>query len=91
VTTTEQRPITTSRPQPESKPAQHSALAKLAGWCHDHRWWVLIAWIVGLVAVNVLAQSAGSNFSNNLSGGTKSAQQILNAQFPATASLSVRA
>jgi RND superfamily putative drug exporter len=83
VTTTEQRPVTTARPQPESKPAEHSALAKLAGWCHDHRWWVLIAWIVGLVAVNVLAQSAGSNFTNNLSGGTQSAQQILKAQFPA--------
>jgi len=83
VTTTAQRPAPSSRPLPESKPAQHSALAKLAGWCHDHRWWVLIAWIVGLIAVNVLAQSAGSNFSNNLSGGTKSAQQILNAEFPA--------
>ena len=82
MTTTERRPAATSRPAPRSRPAQESALARLAGWCHDHRWWVLIAWIVGLVAVNVLAQSAGSNFSNNLSGGTQSAQQILNTQFP---------
>jgi len=82
VTTTEQRPGTTSRPVPESKSAQDSALARLAGWCHDHRWWVLVAWIIGLVAVNVLAQAAGSNFSNNLSGGTQSAQRILNSQFP---------
>ena len=81
MTTTEQRPRT-SRPVPESKPAQDSALARLAGWCHDHRWWVLVAWIVGLATVNVLAQSAGSNFSNNLTGGTQSAQQILNSQFP---------
>jgi RND superfamily putative drug exporter len=82
MTTTERPRVTTVRALPESKPAQHSALAKLAGWCHDRRWWVLVAWIVGLVAVNVLAQSAGSNFSNNLSGGTQSAQQILKTQFP---------
>ncbi|HEY5109604.1 MAG TPA: MMPL family transporter [Acidimicrobiales bacterium] len=82
MTTTELRRATASRPSIESKPAQDSALARLAGWCHDHRWWVLVAWIVGLVAVNVLAQSVGSNFSNNLSGDTRSAQQILNSQFP---------
>ena len=64
---------------------QQSALARLAGWCHDHRWWVLLAWIVGLVAVNVLAQAAGSSFTNNLSGGTQQAQQILNSEFPALA------
>ncbi len=83
MTTTEQRSPTTSRSAPKSQPAEDSGLARLAGWCHDHRWWVLVAWIVGLVAVNVLAQSAGSNFTNNLSGGTQQAQQILNSQFPA--------
>ncbi len=56
---------------------QESGLAKVAGWCHDHRWWVLVAWILGLVFVNVLAQSAGSNFTNNLTGGTQTAQEIL--------------
>ena len=83
MTTTEQRRPTTSRSAPRSQPAEESGLARLATWCHDHRWWVLVAWIVGLVAVNVLAQSAGSNFTNNLSGGTQQAQQILNSQFPA--------
>jgi RND superfamily putative drug exporter len=83
VTTTEHRPATSPRPAPDSRPAEASALARLAGWCHDHRWWVLVAWVVGLVAVNVLAQSSGSNFTNNLTGGTQSAQQILNSQFPA--------
>ena len=77
MTTTEQRPAASPRPAPGSRPAEESALARLAGWCHDHRWWVLVAWIVGLVAVNVLAQSSGSNFTNNLTGGTQSAQQIL--------------
>ena len=77
------RAATGSVPRPPgSRPAEQSALARLAGWCHDHRWWVLVAWIVGLVAVNVLAQSSGSNFTNNLSGGTQSAQQILNTRVP---------
>ena len=50
-----------SRPAQASRPAQESALARLAAWCHDHRWWVLIAWIVALISVNVFAQVAGSN------------------------------
>jgi putative drug exporter of the RND superfamily len=68
--------------RPASRPAQQSALARLAGWCHDHRWWVLVLWLVALVATNVGAQMAGSAFSNNLTGGTQTAQQILNADFP---------
>ena len=84
MTTTEQRPDVHGSPS-EGRPAEESALARLAAWCHDHRWWVLVIWVVGLVGVNVLAQAAGSNFSNNLSGGTQSAQQILNQDFPAFA------
>ncbi len=78
----EKNPGTAVRPEPTSQRAQDSALARLAGWCHDHRWWVLIIWIIGLVGANVAAQGLGSNFSNNLSGGTQSAQQILDADFP---------
>ena len=69
--------------RPQSQPAQESGLARIAGWCHDHRWWVLILWVVALVGANVLAQSAGSNFSNNLTGGAQPVQQILNQAFPA--------
>ena len=83
MTTTEQSPDIAARPQEASQPAQHSALARLAGWCHDRRWWVLAIWVVALIGVNVGAQALGSNFSNNLSGGTQSAQQILNDDFPA--------
>ncbi len=83
MTTLEQLPGASSRTAGASQPARHSALARLAGWCHDHRWWVLVIWIVGLVGVNVGAQALGSNFSNNLSGGTQSAQHILDTQFPA--------
>jgi len=43
---------------------------------------VLIVWLVALVASNVFAQLAGSAFSDNLTGGTQEAQQILNANFP---------
>ncbi len=85
MTTLEQSRHATARPAGPSQPAQRSALARLAGWCHDHRWWVLALWIVALVGVNVSAQALGSNFSNNLSGGTQSAQQILQKAFPSVA------
>jgi RND superfamily putative drug exporter len=83
MSTLEQSHDTSDRTVEAGQLAQHSALARLAGWCHDHRWWVLVIWIVGLVGINVGAQALGSNFSNNLSGGTQSAQQILDTQFPA--------
>jgi len=83
VTTTERRSETAADQTPPSRPAEQSALARVASWCHDHRWWVLGVWIVSLVAVNVAAQALGSDFSNNLTGGTQTAQQILNADFPA--------
>ena len=69
-------------PWRKSRPAEESGLARIAGWCHDHRWWVLIIWLVALVGSNVLAQAAGSNFSNNLTGGAQPVQQILNRAFP---------
>ena len=67
---------------PDPKSAEDSGLARIAGWCHDHRWWVLILWLVVLVGSNVLAHSVGSNFSNNLTGGAQPVQQILNKAFP---------
>lgn len=67
---------------PDPKLAEDSGLARIAGWCHDHRWWVLILWLVVLVGSNVLAHSVGSNFSNNLTGGAQPVQQILNKAFP---------
>jgi len=82
MTTIEQSPDTSSRPEDQSQRALDSVLARVAHWCHDHRWWVLVIWVIGLVGVNFSAQALGSNFSNNLSGGTQSAQQILDTQFP---------
>ncbi len=66
----------------KSKPAEESALARIAGWCHDHRWTVLILWLIALVGANVGAQTLGSNFSNNLTGGAQPVQQILDRAFP---------
>ena len=48
---------------PPSQPAQHSALARLSGWCHDRRWTVLLAWLGILIAANVIAQSVGTQIS----------------------------
>jgi RND superfamily putative drug exporter len=66
-----------------SRPAEQSGLARIAGWCHDHRWRVLIIWLIALVGVNVGAQVAGSAFTNNLTSGPQPVQQILNRAFPA--------
>ena len=77
--TLDERPVSV---RPQSRPAQDSALARIAGWCHDHRWAVLIIWLVALVGANVGAQAAGSNFSNNLTGGAQPVQQILDRAFP---------
>ncbi len=71
-----------SSSRPKSRPAQQSGLAQVAGWCHDHRWAVLFIWLAALVFSNVFAQLEGSAFSNNLTGGAKGAQLILDANFP---------
>ncbi len=46
MTTTQQppAPAVDAGTATESRPAEESALARLAGWCHDHRWWVLVVW-----------------------------------------------
>jgi putative drug exporter of the RND superfamily len=75
-------PTTASSDQRPSRPAEESGLARIAGWCHDHRWAVLGIWLIALVGVNAGAQLAGSNFSNNLTGGRQPVQQILNRAFP---------
>ncbi len=80
-TSTLSPPVSPPEPRP-SRPAESSGLARLAGWCHDHRWTVLILWFVVLIGANVGAQAAGSNFSNNLTGGRQPVQQILDRAFP---------
>ena len=68
MTTTSATLETTPGPnRPTSRPAEESGLARIAGWCHDHRWWVLHL-AGGPGRQQRVAQAAGSDFSNNLTG-----------------------
>jgi len=63
-------------------------MLKLARWSTTHRKYVAIGWIVALVGINALAQSAGTSYSNNFTlphSGTQSASDLLEHSFPAQA------
>jgi putative drug exporter of the RND superfamily len=63
-------------------------MLKLARWSTTHRKYVAIGWIVALVGINALAQSAGTSYSNNFTlphSGTQSAADLLEHSFPAQA------
>jgi putative drug exporter of the RND superfamily len=63
-------------------------MLKLARWSTTHRLYVVIGWIVLLVAVNVFAQSVGTSYSNNFTlpnSGTQRAADLLEHSFPAQA------
>jgi putative drug exporter of the RND superfamily len=48
---------------------------KLARWSTTHRKYVLLGWIVLLIGVNALAQSAGTSYSNNFTLPNSDAQR----------------
>jgi RND superfamily putative drug exporter len=61
---------------------------KLARWSTTHRKYVLIGWIALLLVVNVLAQSAGTSYSNNFTLPNSDAQRaadLLQSSFPTQA------
>jgi RND superfamily putative drug exporter len=63
-------------------------MLKLARWSTTHRKYVLLGWVVLLVAVNALAQSAGTSYSNNFTLPNSDAQRasdLLQRSFPAQA------
>ena len=63
-------------------------MLKLARWSTTHRLYVGIGWLVILVAVIALAQSAGTSYSNNFTlphSGAQSAADLLEHSFPAQA------
>ncbi len=63
-------------------------MLKLARWSTTHRKYVVLGWIVLLVGVNFLAQSAGTDYSNNFTlpkSGTQRASDLLQHSFPAQA------
>ena len=63
-------------------------MLKLARWSTTHRRYVVIGWIVLLLAINALAQSAGTSYSNNFTLPNSDAQRatdLLQHSFPAQA------
>jgi RND superfamily putative drug exporter len=63
-------------------------MLRLARWSTTHRKYVLLGWIVLLVAVNAFAQSAGTSYSNNFTlpnSDTQRAADLLQRSFPAQA------
>ncbi len=63
-------------------------MLKLARWSTTHRKYVVIGWIVLLLGVNALAQSAGTDYSNNFTLPNSDAQRaadLLQRSFPAQA------
>jgi putative drug exporter of the RND superfamily len=63
-------------------------MIKLARWSTTHRKSVVLGWIVLLVVINALAQSAGTSYSNNFTLPNSDAQRaadLLQHSFPAQA------
>jgi RND superfamily putative drug exporter len=63
-------------------------MLKLARWSTTHRLYVVIGWIVLIVAINSLAQSAGTEYSNNFTLPNSDAQRaadLLQHSFPTQA------
>ena len=74
--------------QTRPQPTYPGGLARLAGWCYDHRRSVVIGWIVIVVAVIGLSRVAGSAFSDNFASGNSAsqrAQNLLSQRFPSQA------
>jgi putative drug exporter of the RND superfamily len=63
-------------------------MRNLAHWTTTHRKYVLIGWVLLLVGVNMLAQSAGTSYSNNFTlpnSDSQRAADLLQHSFPAQA------
>ncbi|HEY1450079.1 MAG TPA: MMPL family transporter, partial [Solirubrobacteraceae bacterium] len=63
-------------------------MLKLARWSTSHRKYVVLGWVALLLVVNVLAQSAGTSYSNNFTLPNSDAQRasdLLKSSFPAQA------
>jgi RND superfamily putative drug exporter len=78
----------TSETQVVNNPPGPGGLARLAGWCYDHRRRVLAGWILVVLIVIVLSGAVGSAFSNNFNSGSspsQRAQDLLAQRFPAQA------
>ena len=75
-------------------PAPVSPLGKLGSWSYRHRRLVAIAWVLVLVLVTAAGRLAGSQFKDDLNGGTSTPSQqaaaFLQHDFPSQAGDAVR-
>jgi uncharacterized membrane protein YdfJ with MMPL/SSD domain len=56
-------------------PAPASPLGRLGSWSYRHRRVVGVAWLLALVVVTLAGRSAGSQFKDDLNGGSTRSQQ----------------
>jgi len=64
------------------------ALGRLAACCHDRRRTVLVVWILAIIGITVVAQTAGTHFQNKFTSGNTESQRaadLLRARFPSQA------
>lgn len=54
-----------------NSPPTPGGLARLAGWCYDHRRRVLTGWILVVLVVIALSGVIGSAFSNNFNSAIR--------------------
>ena len=69
-------------------PIEQTLLGRLAGWCYDRRRTVLVLWLVGIIAISVLAGIVKGVFQDDFGGGNSESQQtlhLLQKRFPALA------
>jgi putative drug exporter of the RND superfamily len=66
-----------------------SPLGRLGSWSYRHRRLVAVAWVAALVVISVAGRLAGSQFKDNLNGGTSTPSQqaaaFLRQNFPSQA------
>jgi len=53
--------MTEPRPTADRRP---SFFARLAGFCHDRRRWVLAVWVIALLAIGVISGATGNGFKD---------------------------
>jgi putative drug exporter of the RND superfamily len=61
-------------------------MSVIARWCFRHRFAVIAAWVLALVALTALAQAVKSEYNNSFSlpgTGSTTAQQLLASTVPA--------
>jgi RND superfamily putative drug exporter len=63
-------------------------MTRLARWCFEHRWTVVVAWVVVLIALLGISRVAGSDFNSDLSlsnTDSQAAVDLLKQNFPSVA------